>query len=156
MGVALRGAVARLELLPAQAVALAGVKLAQVTVVLHGEVPQGGCDDLRGLLGSGENAGVERDGARQLARRRQAVSEGLRLSDTELGKPRTALRSSDDPVDVALGLPMADQDESCDRPVEATHARVSTKCSSCFRFRHSKAPSQWTAYSERIESPVSQ
>src|SRR6266545_4373678 len=143
-------AVPGLPLVPAQPFSLAAVDLAHTAVdaQLEPAVADRGSDDLGRLRGTAHEAGVQRGRLGQIARPGETIAERLRLAAAPRREAPAAV-ADHHPVDRSPRLAVTDEDE-------ASHTKLSTKPSSCLRFRHSNTPSQWMPYSPTIESPVSQ
>jgi hypothetical protein len=115
------------ELVPGQAVGIAGMDLAEVALLADLERPERGGDDLGGLDGAWEDAGVERVDVAQLIGPREPVPQRPGLAATEVRQARAPVVAADDLVDRDLRLPVPDEDD----PGGVSHqARLSTKPSS--------------------------
>src|SRR6185437_6002284 len=130
------------------------------------------------LHGARQHRGIQGRGVTQFAALEQAVRQRIDLAPAEIGEPGAPLEPSDDPVQVALGLTMADQHDAGgtllggkdaeDTLVRAAaevgvaflhlfgglaHARLPTNRSNLPSVPPSTTSSQWGPYSPTMEAP---
>jgi hypothetical protein len=89
----------------------AGVVLPEALFLHDRQATQGRRDDLRRLPGPRVVAGDQHVGG-DLARRRQAFAEPLRLQPAEIGKPAAGPVTADDPGHGGVRLAVADEEQA--------------------------------------------